>query len=416
MEHLPVADLAARVAAWHNRHPLALRITPAQVTGMGVVALPFLGATADGPDAAHGATQETLPLDAAPAAGDGAAAAPLPVAPEAGGNTPSQPAGAESAQASPPVTAPAPVAATSRLAAWASWCKLSRWRGRTDPGTAPTPTSSPAPAFSHDFLAPIRPQQVARFALRHGLTEWPADALLPLREVVADGVPTAPQRTVYLHTAAIEAHGQRVRVLAGRGPRPAIIGPRLWSRPRSAVAAALFGSGLTALLIGSWPIAARQLALAPAATSAAPAAPAAAPVAVPSPVAASASASASADVATSTPAPAPDIRPRLSAEERQLARAQAEQLRGQGPPAAANGHSFALVTRTTRGRAASEVMLSLMVTAAAGAAWPGQPRTEVLPVPQGWRAVWWPFGSPGDAELARAALARYGINAQIVEF
>ncbi|MFG5410840.1 hypothetical protein ABXN37_25415 [Piscinibacter sakaiensis] len=37
----PELQLAERIAAWHNRHPLARRIVPAQVHGTGVVALPF---------------------------------------------------------------------------------------------------------------------------------------------------------------------------------------------------------------------------------------------------------------------------------------------------------------------------------------------------------------------------------------
>lgn len=41
MEPLDTAAIAARIVAWHNRHPLARRITPEQVQGVGVVALPF---------------------------------------------------------------------------------------------------------------------------------------------------------------------------------------------------------------------------------------------------------------------------------------------------------------------------------------------------------------------------------------
>jgi len=83
---------------------------------------------------------------------------------------------------------------------------------------------------------------------------------------------------------------------------------------------------------------------------------------------------------------------------------------------AANGRHYALVTRITRGRAASQVMQSLMSSAAAGAALPGQPRTEVMQVKEGFRAIWWPFATPADAEVARAALTAYGINAEVVEF
>lgn len=38
--------LVARVVAWHNRHPLARRITPPQVQSIGFVALPFVSTTA----------------------------------------------------------------------------------------------------------------------------------------------------------------------------------------------------------------------------------------------------------------------------------------------------------------------------------------------------------------------------------
>ncbi len=41
MEELRLQAVAARVVAWHNRHPLARRITAAQVSGIGYVALPY---------------------------------------------------------------------------------------------------------------------------------------------------------------------------------------------------------------------------------------------------------------------------------------------------------------------------------------------------------------------------------------
>jgi hypothetical protein len=41
MEELRLQAVAARVVAWHNQHPLARRITAAQVQGVGYVALPY---------------------------------------------------------------------------------------------------------------------------------------------------------------------------------------------------------------------------------------------------------------------------------------------------------------------------------------------------------------------------------------
>ena len=42
MRDLNLHALSDHVAAWHNRHPLARRITAAQVHSVGYVALPFL--------------------------------------------------------------------------------------------------------------------------------------------------------------------------------------------------------------------------------------------------------------------------------------------------------------------------------------------------------------------------------------
>ena len=41
MDHARNATWVAHVVAWHNRHPLARRITPAQVQGLGYVDLPY---------------------------------------------------------------------------------------------------------------------------------------------------------------------------------------------------------------------------------------------------------------------------------------------------------------------------------------------------------------------------------------
>lgn len=60
MDTLRPADLAARVVAWHNRHPLARRITPSQVGGIGAVGLPFALREPD-PD---GAQPAQTPADA----------------------------------------------------------------------------------------------------------------------------------------------------------------------------------------------------------------------------------------------------------------------------------------------------------------------------------------------------------------
>ncbi|MCP5285749.1 MAG: hypothetical protein H6933_12700 [Burkholderiaceae bacterium] len=55
MQPFRTAELAARVVAWHNRHPLARRIAPAQVMAIGVVSLPF-ALREPAPDGAAAAT------------------------------------------------------------------------------------------------------------------------------------------------------------------------------------------------------------------------------------------------------------------------------------------------------------------------------------------------------------------------
>jgi hypothetical protein len=58
MDAMRMADVAARVVAWHNRHPLARRVTLADIGPVGVVALPF--ATASGDAATPGAAARPL--------------------------------------------------------------------------------------------------------------------------------------------------------------------------------------------------------------------------------------------------------------------------------------------------------------------------------------------------------------------
>ncbi|MCB1998204.1 MAG: hypothetical protein KDG57_20430 [Rhodoferax sp.] len=61
MQPFRTADLAARVVAWHNRHPLARRIAPAQVMAIGVVSLPF-ALREPAPDGAAAATPALTPI------------------------------------------------------------------------------------------------------------------------------------------------------------------------------------------------------------------------------------------------------------------------------------------------------------------------------------------------------------------
>ena len=465
-------DLAARVVAWHNRHPLARRITLQQVHAMGWVALPFR-APADAPAAAA-----AVPRDAAGAAAAAPADAAAPIAPRRG------------------------------------------WR----------------PAFTEDFIAPLAPGRVARFAARHGTAAAPHDGL-PVRQVrialplTAEGAAA----TLWLETAAIELGARRVRVLVAPLHAPRAIGPRLWSRPRSAAAAAasaLALASVAALVLAPAsapaPAAIRASAAASAATavsatassataalamaaSAADASAASTTATAAAPATAGAAATAAMATARSTagralvpnapaalpglsgreavvaavgatqhaphgarssaaeptrapralggaaPSAAPGakppslptrrklpdygVRPHLAPALNETAKAQARALlaaarqarsadratqgaaAGAAPvPAAAEPtappppSAWALSTRSLRTRFESEQVLVAMRDVAARAAQAAALRYEVLPVGSDWRAVSWPYADRRDAERLRAELLARGLRVEVVPF
>ena len=253
-------------------------------------------------------------------------------------------------------------------------------------------------AFSRDFIWPLTPKQVARWAQRHGQAQPLAPADWPRRRVDTDGQRLSQARqkglahTVQLHvlTAAIGVGDRRIRVLMDA--QGAVIGPRAYSRARIGAATSLLMAGVLGVGWGLWwptpaadadapalaalaasapasatasapalgdavsaptavaasavvevPVAAVVLAPAASANLAAPAWPASA---TQTPLPAQAAVSAGQDAAA-TPAqaqaepgsdsapPVASIRPALSPEVRQQARLQGEQLRA-SPPAVAS--------------------------------------------------------------------------------
>ena len=133
------------------------------------------------------------------------------------------------------------------------------WRARLArlwPGS-PAPTTGSAGAlpklqatFSRDFIWPLRPAQVARWARRHGSLAALAPADWPQRVIDTDGALMARARqqqlphdlTVHLLTAAIGVGDRRIRVLIDAQGR--VIGPRSYSPPRLAAAACVMALGL----------------------------------------------------------------------------------------------------------------------------------------------------------------------------
>ncbi len=249
MDNLRLSAVADRVVAWHNRHPLARRISAAQVHAIGYVALPF---AAEAPVPAPTVASETpTPAQLAAEAIAAAAAMPLPLLTDVALAAATEAAEvAEVAEAADAADAANPANPTegSRLRERA----LARAREQAaDPhrphgvhgvkAAALQATLAPATLkrdFSENFIDTLTPRQVARFALKQGrvLARAPLDG--PVREVRADGghrgrVPAQ----VYLLTAVIETDTRKSRVLLGNGPQ--VLGRRIHSGPRIAALAAL---------------------------------------------------------------------------------------------------------------------------------------------------------------------------------
>ncbi|MDO8376345.1 MAG: hypothetical protein Q7S91_04055, partial [Aquabacterium sp.] len=149
-------------------------------------------------------------------------------------------------------------------------------------------------AFSRDFIWPLTPKQVARWAQRHGQVHPLAPADWPRRRVETDGQRLSQARqkglthTVQLHllTAAIGVGDRRIRVLMDA--QGAVIGPRAYSRARIGAATSLLMAGVLGVGWGLWwptPVADAD---APALAALAASAPASAPASATTSAAASA--------------------------------------------------------------------------------------------------------------------------------
>ena len=386
MKDLSLHDLSARVVAWHNRHPLARRVTTANVHSVGYVVLPYLAGL-----------------------------------------------GASAAAAARPATATATATATHVGAV---------------PSSAPLPTAQPAPtratlepAFSEDFIEPLLPSQVARWAALHGVALASPRADAPVRQVV----PTAGADLTRLHplwvlTAQLEVGRSRSRVLVGAGDAPAVLGRRMWSSARIAGLVALLA--VVAVLVAG-AMALRRGQAAPA--NAVPAVAAAAsralvasaivmtasasvdrPASSPMPLASSPTASA---VEAARPAAVqltlgrvvlPPIGPGIDERRRaaELSRQQAmpaPDAAASAPARAAVGPAFAVSTRLLRTRTESDqtaaAMRALLVTAATP-----QMNVEVMPAGNDWRVVGWPYADRAQAEKARALLVGRGMKVEVIDF
>lgn len=265
MDDLRLHAVVARVVAWHNRHPLARRITAAQVDSVGYAALPYTapGLTPPAPSAPPAPEPLAARLPALPAPApepvdpvdpdraidpdlaidlaidsdgdsDDPAAIVIDVEPERQADS------ADDSQAmtpgvEQPTAAPAPRPA-SRLRARATASE-----GDASPHDPPAPAAMPAPdaprtlVCSEDFMSPIPVKAVLAWVHTHGLAlpHDPGDGAVRQVPVDAALLPAgAGVGQLWVATAAIELGGQRHRLLLGGGAEPAVLGRRVWCRSR----------------------------------------------------------------------------------------------------------------------------------------------------------------------------------------
>lgn len=293
MDELRLQAVAARVVAWHNRHPLARRISAAQVRSMGYVALRFgaaaelplvaptlspqddptppavveedytqaFEALAESPSEAGPASPEEIEVvfpdvELATAEAQPQAEEALPVAaahatepaaetaqPELTATAAEDESTATLLEAAPQEVEPeaAPAAAPAEAATTLRERALSRAQAPGPPTAAAVATAAPvgldAPVNDSHFVAPLAAQPLLAWVLRHGRAQASPPTDGPVRWL-AGGVPPAgvAAEALYVLTAAIDAGALRSRVLLSADAQGEVFGPRLWGLPRLAAA------------------------------------------------------------------------------------------------------------------------------------------------------------------------------------
>ncbi|MCV2369936.1 hypothetical protein [Roseateles oligotrophus] len=248
--------LAEQVVAWHNRHPLAKRITIYDVHTIGVVALPFMrNAQADAAARQAGARGKVEPVLT-----DEISAESLAAAWDEEGLTIAVNPNAAHLDA---LADQEPLPDQGEPAWRALLGRLAFWRGKGKKKDAAAEAKS-WPVFSERFVSHLSPRSIAAFAQAHGYTSQPGDATWPQRIVPIDealmeksGAASGSSSgawpfELYLMSAAIDAGRSRSRILLGRGRQPAITGRRCYSPRRLGLVAllllAVLGAGAALLL------------------------------------------------------------------------------------------------------------------------------------------------------------------------
>lgn len=313
--------LTEQIVAWHNRHPLAKRISAFDVHTVGVIALPFMRQNRRPPLPVEPVlTDEVDPLHEAEtrdALVDGGED-------EDGSNEPGAFSRFETDSTQRAPRGPAWLQPLRNL-----WFRMhrQRWGNHWQ-----------WPVFSEEMISGLSAASVARFALDYGYNEAPGDPHWPRRTAAVDedyvAKGSAKHRggawpfELYLVSAGIDAGASRTRVLVGQGGGRSLmlIGRRCISPIRTSLAALLLLGGI-AWAGWSW--------LRPAGEAAAPAAPASAPAPVAAPASMPAPVASVAPVAASEPASAVEAPASAASAQSAVADVVTASTPGQAVPASA---------------------------------------------------------------------------------
>jgi hypothetical protein len=385
MNALRPADLAARVVAWHNRHPLARRITPAQVGGIGVVSLPFAlpQAAADGAEPPLPALHPIFGADwmygTLPARLDAFARSHGAYPLEAAQHWPWRHVDADLERS----RAADAGGLTGRTARHLLSAVIDADGRRVRVLVAPAADLSRAPVFGRRL--PSLPRLGGFTAAGSAVT---VAALVALVALPGSGQPPVPGHAGDRHAMAEPMGNAGAAGLVDTA---------------SVAASAPVGHDTVAAP-------ASDLAPAPEDTRAGLSAPARMHPADVAPMLQDARAA----------GPLVRIRPTLTEDERRSARLQAEALRPTAAPAATASMTsapvYALATPALRTRDDAVAQQVLMHSLKAQVSTRQPTQLDVMATGQRWRVVWWPHPKQDEAERLRAQARARGLKLELIAF